>query len=896
MRRKSITKQITVLTVIFLLGSVSIAFIASTWFNARHTAGAYREQLAKEIQILADGLGQPLWSFDYATARGIGAAYAASGDVTRLTITSVTEPAPVFHLRKPGRSEELILRQDIIWEGEVIGSVEAALSTGQVAASVTRTLYYSVPLMILLSALMIGAVRVTLRIYLGKPISILTEWTSEVSRGNYDAAIEGAIDNQELEPVASQFQSMSSKIAEREAELGRHLRLQENLSRIQQTHVAHRGWEESFSAMLDTAIGLTGSSAGLLAEVMGEQGGSGRLLLHAHSDMNSNPSAPGEAPQGALDGSIMMNLANQAIGRGETVIQDELALPDSSDGAVHGLALPLRQGREIVGVLTILRERLAYSRRDIEFLKPLLGACGSMVSAMRSDLALRKSEDINKAVLEGSMIGIVTAGPNCRVVDINPFALSLFGYSREELLGADLLDALLAEEHRAHYRQALHELFLTGLNTQLGCIQQVTATKAGGITFPANLIFTFHQEEQLVTAVFRDLTEEKASEEALLRGQKMEAIGQLTGGIAHDFSNILGIVVGNLDFLMSAGRSEEETKRRLASAYKASMRAIGLTRQLLTFAKRQPSRAEAVDVNKAIRNVGDLLERSSARDIEVRFSLAPEAWQAYIDPGELQDALLNLALNSRDAMLSGGTLTIETANAVLDEQFARRNPQVQPGEYVEIAFSDTGCGIDQDHLPHIFEPFYTTKDQGSGLGLSMVFGFVSRSRGHIQVYSQAGVGTTFRLFLPRYEASDPERPPSKSPAPDIPAGTETVLVVEDESDLRILAKDMLQELGYRVLVAADARSGLEQLRSGPPVDLLFSDVVMPGGMNGYQLAQAVQRNWPGLRILLTSGFTGATLTEASTRDPALRVLPKPYSKAQLAGAIREELENAGQHG
>lgn len=398
-------------------------------------------------------------------------------------------------------------------------------------------------------------------------------------------------------------------------------------------------------------------------------------------------------------------------------------------------------------------------------------------------------------------------------------------------------------------------------------------------------------------AMISEITERKQAEEALRRAQKMDAIGQLTGGIAHDFNNILGIIIGNLELIQDEDDKSPFISQRIDMALKAVNRGGNITDKLLNFSRRSPTQTQVTSVNQFIETIQELLAKSLTAAVLIENHLSEDLWPVDINPGDLQDALINLALNARDAMPGGGTLIIETANKTLDADYARRNPEVREGEYVMISVSDTGTGMDPAVTDKIFEPFYSTKDEGkgTGLGLSMVYGFVTRSGGHIEVYTEPGEGSTFRIYLPRAIKAGTSRVAPDISARDLPRGTETVLIVDDEADFIDIATLNLRSLGYTVLNARNGENALAVLAANPTIDLLFSDVVMPGGKDGYHLALEAHEAYPALKVLLTSGFTQKR--EQFTNGDgqfiarlASRLLSKPYNRTELAEAIRRTLD------
>jgi len=401
-----------------------------------------------------------------------------------------------------------------------------------------------------------------------------------------------------------------------------------------------------------------------------------------------------------------------------------------------------------------------------------------------------------------------------------------------------------------------------------------------------------------ILGIYEDVTDRKKTEEVLRRSQKMEAIGRLSGGIAHDFNNQLGVIIGYLDFMKSYVANDEKPRAWVDTASKAVLRCMDLTRQLLVFSRKQPQKKTVVDLNVELRELETMIARSLTPEVEVQYFLSNALWPTEIDPGEFHDAVLNLVINARDAMPRGGKLLIETSNKYLDGPYASLNPDMEPGDYVQLMLSDTGIGIGAKDMEHIFEPFFTTKPEGmgTGLGLAMVYGFVKRYGGNIKIYSEPGVGTTIRIYLPRSRAAATVLPANNGNVADLPCGDESVLIVDDETDLLQLADQYLKDLGYRTCMAEDAMQAIQILENDRTFDLLFSDVVMPGGMNGYELAQQATLLIPGLKVLLTSGFTSNTIAHNGLARFSAHLLSKPYRKTELAQRVRlvlDETENGG---
>jgi signal transduction histidine kinase/ActR/RegA family two-component response regulator/HAMP domain-containing protein len=390
--------------------------------------------------------------------------------------------------------------------------------------------------------------------------------------------------------------------------------------------------------------------------------------------------------------------------------------------------------------------------------------------------------------------------------------------------------------------------------------------------------------------VFRDVTRAKEIERQLRQSQKLDAIGQLTGGVAHDFNNILTVITGTAEILADGVADRPNLLAIARMIDQAADRGADLTRHLLAFARRQPLEPRSVDINNLVLDAAQLLRPTLGEHIEIESMLEPDAEPALIDPSQLSTALLNLAVNARDAMPNGGKLTLETGNVVLDESYARSNPEVQPGNYVMIAVSDTGTGIPAGLRDRVFEPFFTTKTvgKGTGLGLSMVYGFVKQSNGHVKIYSEEGYGTTIKLYLPRASA---KADAPMATTPPMQGGDETIMVVEDDTLVRNFVVTQLHSLGYKTMTAANGNAALAQLADGATFDLLFTDVIMPGGMNGRQLADIVVARRPTVKVLYTSGYTENAIVHHGRLDAGVLLLAKPYRKFDLARMVRAALES-----
>jgi signal transduction histidine kinase len=513
----------------------------------------------------------------------------------------------------------------------------------------------------------------------------------------------------------------------------------------------------------------------------------------------------------------------------------------------------------------------------------------------RAELAAAKIklEEYARA-LEGRVVlseekfrGFLTASPDAVIVvdEGNNIVLAserieaLFGYKPDEVAGKPF--AMLIDMAAAPIPGG----------------PELCGTRKDGSSFPIETTQSAHNTPDgtvVITAV-RDVTERLQMEESLRHAHRIDAMGQLTGGLAHDFNNLLGVIIGNLDVI--AARKVPGVQTFVENALEAADRGAMLVKQLLAFARKQPLQPERISVQERSLKTVTLLESALGSKIKIQHSVDTETLPIVADRSQLEAALLNLAVNARDAMPSGGTLTIECTNVTLDDDYAATRVDVKPGEYVMIAVSDTGIGMPPETQAKVFEPFFTTKGaNGTGLGLSQVFGFAKQSGGHVSVYSEVGIGTTFRLYLPP-AGSDAAvvAPPSRPASNDNGHGKETILVVDDNDAMREVAALQLHTLGYDVIVADSPNDALDVLRSPRNVDLLLTDIVMPGQLDGRELALRARELRPQLNVLFTSGFTESTLAASISADFAGHILSKPYRQVDLAKRLRDLLNPVEQH-
>ena len=556
----------------------------------------------------------------------------------------------------------------------------------------------------------------------------------------------------------------------------------------------------------------------------------------------------------------------------------------------ESVALPTGGGQEI-GALTQAFAHMAEESRA------KTAALNQEIDEHRRTVEeLRESERMARDVIANAFEAFIQTDDASSILEWNPQAEAIFGWSRQEVLGQHLPTLLLSDALQPYCEEMKERLLRNDADAAAGERFEIRAKRkdGGAVRIEASLNALRRRGGYVFNVFARDLTQRTAAEEQLRQAQKMEALGQLTGGIAHDFNNVLTVISGTIEILADevSGRPEAAAVARLIS--EAADRGAELTSHLLAFARKQPLQPREIDVNRLIVDSAKLFRPTLGAQIEIESMLTDSVWTALVDPGQLSSALLNLAINARDAMPQGGKLTLKTRNVTFDQDYAAAIGDLQPGNYVMIAVSDTGTGISEAIRDKVFDPFFSTKQvgKGTGLGLSMVYGFVKQSGGHIKVYSEEGHGTTFKLYLPQADAP-PERMAEPPSSTEIQRGDETILVVEDDPLVRAYVNTQLQSLGYQTLSAANGVEALAIVDSGAAFDLLFTDIIMPGGLNGRQLAAEVASRRPSLRVLFTSGYTENAIIHHGRLDRGVLLLAKPYRKMDLARMLRLALTSAG---
>ena len=584
--------------------------------------------------------------------------------------------------------------------------------------------------------------------------------------------------------------------------------------------------------------------------------------------------------------------ATEAVGNHIDII-----VPPDRRAEVREILDRIARGEEIEHYETL---RLHKDGREVHVslsVSPIRSSAGEIVGASkiahdiseskRTQKALNQEIEERRRIFETSQDLILVTDTAGNFVQVSPSSMAILGYEPAEMIGHSAVEFIHPDDldsTRNEMRSARRGHDMRNFDTRY--------VHKDGRAVMLSWMGTWSEPVRRHFFVGRDLTEKHAAEAQFRQAQKMEAVGQLTGGIAHDFNNILTVITGTVGILADAVADRPQLAAITKMIDEAAERGASLTKHLLAFARKQPLQPREVDVNALILETQKLLQPTLGEQIEIAPLLAADAWTALVDPGQLTTALLNLALNARDAMPAGGKLALETNNVYLDEGYANMHSEVTVGNYVMIAVSDTGSGIPAADLEKVFDPFFTTKEvgKGTGLGLSMVFGFVKQSNGHIKIYSEEGHGTTVKVYLPRATGLH-QTTAELSASPRIEGGHEVVLIVEDDALVRRYVITQIESLGYTTLEARNAAEALDAIGNAATIDLLFTDVIMPGSMNGRQLVDEALKRRPSLKTLFTSGYTENAIVHHGRLDSGVLLLAKPYRKSDLARMIRMALDS-----
>jgi two-component system cell cycle sensor histidine kinase/response regulator CckA len=554
------------------------------------------------------------------------------------------------------------------------------------------------------------------------------------------------------------------------------------------------------------------------------------------------------------------------------------------------LGVPLKTPTATIGVLVVqhYQNENTYDQRDLEFLDSVGGHIALAIERRRAEEELRKSESVLSLLFEHNPIPTwLYDVESLRFMRVNQAAVGQYGYSQEEFERMTILEIRPASE-RGKAMEYLKEMGAEDEEHGFWLHQS-----KDGKTFEAELISheMMHAGRRVRLVVAQDVSERRHLELQLRQAQKMEAVGRLAGGVAHDFNNLLMVIKGHTELLLNTLNPSDAMARKIEQIDRSADRATTLTRQLLAFSRLQVLQPQVINLNSVVEEMGKLLPRLIGEDIELILRLDEDLGSIRADASQMEQVIMNLAVNARDAMPNGGKLILETRKCELEPSYTSSHPFMKPGSYILLDVTDTGIGMDEETQTHIFEPFFTTKEKGkgTGLGLATVYGIVKQSGGFIWVYSELGKGTSFKIYLPRVDGKQAHVSTAK-PAAELPAGTETVLLSEDEQDVREIAREFLESGGYTVLEAKNGKEAMElAARHGGKIDLLVTDMVMPG-MTGQELAVRLQRDYPGLAVVFMSGYSEHAATEMANADPSVRLMTKPFSRAAMLRTVREILQ------
>jgi PAS domain S-box-containing protein len=555
------------------------------------------------------------------------------------------------------------------------------------------------------------------------------------------------------------------------------------------------------------------------------------------------------------------------------------------------LGVPLKTPTATIGVLVVqhYQNENAYDIRDLEFLDSVGGHIALAIERRRAEEELRKNESILRLLFEHNpMPTWLYEVDSLKFLRVNHAAVQLYGYSHEEFEKMSIL-AIRPDSERDKAAAYVREME-DGTQEHGFWLHQAKDGKTFEVEIISHALVYAGKRVRLVVA--QDISERRNLELQLRQALKMEAIGRLAGGVAHDFNNLLMVIKGHTELLLNVLPPSDHVARKIEQIDRSADRAAALTRQLLAFSRMQVLQLRVINLNSVVEEMGKLLPRLIGEDIELVVRPAQELGTIRADASQMEQIIMNLAVNSRDAMPNGGKLFIETRNADLDQTYTASHPLMKPGAYIQLTVSDTGCGMDEETQSHIFEPFFTTKEKGkgTGLGLATVYGIVKQSGGFIWVYSELDKGTSFKIYLPRVDQVE-EHSGAPTPTAEVPTGSETILLTEDEQDVREIAREFLESGGYKVVEAKDASEAVQLARQhSGAIDLLVTDMVMPG-MTGQELAVQLQREYPGLCIVFMSGYSEHAATEMANADPAVRLLSKPFSRGALLRTVREILHS-----
>jgi len=856
----------------FTMLIAALAIIASTAFESITNYHFATQQAKQKMQVLAEvtafNIAAPSMFGDVEAASAVLKALSAESTVVSAHLLNANKQRLAQYQRTSRPKEERLdeLRVVVQWKNKTVGELLFAVDSSGLEEQLFRQLRFSL-ISTLIAVLAAGFLVHWMIRFSTKPLQNLSEVAERIGRQNdYTLRAKITSNHDDVSQLTHTFNAMLDHIEE------------QNIALHEQQSILHSSEKRLLLATASAGLGVWDlnicDNAMMWDDRMFEMYGIDRAESCNNLETWTNSLHPYDKKKAITDYQAALS------GDKEFSTTFRIVNPDGKLKYMKANAVILRDSKgeavRMLGINSDVTESELLGKRALEMLTD--------VQQANAELSFQKH-----ALDEHAIVSIADALGGITYVNDNFCQIS--GYTRTELMGKNH-SLLRSDEHSPEFIANMAQTLASG-KTWRGEMKNLK--KSGEYYWvAATIVPSLNEIGEIVSwiAIRTDITKIKSTEEQLRRSQKMESIGELAGGIAHDFNNLLGIIIGNLDLIDYQLENDSKLQKRVQKAQNAALRGSSLTSRLLNFSRQSATDQSLVDMGKVIVDFEDLIRKSLTASISINIHRSDHLWMVEINPDELEDALVNLALNARDAMPDGGKLTIEVENIKLENHSRSLKNGLAPGEYVQLTIGDTGIGMDSAITEKIFDPFFTTKNKGdgTGLGLAMVYGFVQRSHGHLAVTSEVGTGTTFSMYLPRAIGADKLSAKSGEVEALRPIGMETILIVDDEAELASVAKSILDILGYTTICAYSGLEALQILETNRTINLVFTDVVMPGGMSGLDLAESITMQYPAVGILLTSGFTAKANHSESAEKLIQKMIKKPYRDVELALRVRKTLD------